>query len=129
MANHSRDGGKEQFWRDVLGRQAASGLSVRAFCQQENLTEARLYWWRRTIAERDAALKPSRQAKRLPAPVPIKGAKRRPVFVPAVVKGEPSHGGAITLELTGGCVLRLPASMPAEWLADLMLAIEARLPR
>jgi transposase-like protein len=129
MANHSRNGGKEQFWRDVLGRQAASGLSLRAFCQQENLTEATLYWWRRTIAERDASLKPSRQAKRLTASSPIKGVKRTPVFVPAVVKGEPSHGGAITLELAGGRALRLPASIPAQRLAELVLAIEARAAR
>jgi hypothetical protein len=89
------------------------------------LTEATLYWWRRTIAERDASLKPSRQAKRSPPPFPTKRAKRTPVFVPAVVKGEPSHDAAITLELAGGCVLRLPASIPAERLAELVLAIEA----
>jgi hypothetical protein len=129
MANHSRNGGKEQFWRNVLRRQAASGLSVRAFCQQEKLTEATLYWWRRTIAERDAAVKRGRGAKPSPASSPIKGAKRTPSFVPAVVKGEASQGGAITLALTGGCVLRLPASIPAERLADLVLAIDARLPR
>lgn len=125
MANHHRDGGKEQFWRDVLERQAASGLSVRAFCQQAKLTEATVYWWRRTIAERDATVKPSRRAKRSPAPLLTKRAKRTPVFVPAVVKGEPSHGGAITLELTGGRALRLPASIPAQRLAELVLAIEA----
>ena len=40
MANKRRDAGKERFWRDVLKRHAASGLSVRAFCEREKLTES-----------------------------------------------------------------------------------------
>jgi len=54
MANHERDAAKERFWRDVLKRQAKSGLSVRAFCQRERLTESAFYAWRRTVAERNA---------------------------------------------------------------------------
>ena len=53
MANRSRDAGREGFWRATLKRQAASGLSVRAFCRQHNLAESNFYAWRRTIAERD----------------------------------------------------------------------------
>ena len=43
MANKRRDAGKERFWREVLKRQAASGLSVRAFCRRESLTESAFY--------------------------------------------------------------------------------------
>jgi hypothetical protein len=32
----------------------SSGLSVRAFCAERRLAEANFYFWRRTIARRDA---------------------------------------------------------------------------
>ena len=45
---------KEQFWRWVMAEQADSGLSIRAFCKREDLSEPNFYAWRRTIGERDA---------------------------------------------------------------------------
>ena len=54
MAGLGRDESREVVWRRVLGRFSGSGLSVRAFCRRERLTEASFYAWRRTIAQRDA---------------------------------------------------------------------------
>lgn len=54
MANSNRSLEKEQFWRLVLDEQAASGLSVRAFCRQEGISEPSYYAWRRELAVRDA---------------------------------------------------------------------------
>lgn len=48
------DGGKEQFWRRMLGQWRRSGLSVRDFCAEEGLSEPNFYAWRRTIARREA---------------------------------------------------------------------------
>jgi len=110
MANCERDSAKEQVWREAVQRHATSGLSVRAFCRQEGLGEASFYAWRRTIGERDAhRAKPS-----------------APAFVPAVVTSAVASDSSITLELAGGRVLRLPASLPAERLAELVAALEAR---
>ncbi|TWU00434.1 hypothetical protein Pla108_13850 [Botrimarina colliarenosi] len=53
MANTQRNAEKERHWRQVIGRHASSGLSVREFCQRERLTESAFYAWRRTIGERD----------------------------------------------------------------------------
>jgi transposase len=53
MANKRRDAEKETFWREVVQRHAASGVSVRAFCREQQLIESAFYAWRRTIAERD----------------------------------------------------------------------------
>ncbi len=64
MANKRRDAGKERFWRDVLKRHAASGLSVRAFCEREKLTESAFYAWRRTLAERNTEPKLARRRRR-----------------------------------------------------------------
>lgn len=121
MANRNRDLARERTWRGRLARQAASGLSVRAFCQRERLSEASFYAWRRTISQRDGEGKP---------------VLRRPAFVPAVLTGSVLTGSAVTIEprreetiqieLAGGRLLRLPDSMEASRLAELVLALEAR---
>ena len=49
MAKSPRDPAKEVFWREALQRFAASGLSIREFCQREQLTESAFYAWRRTL--------------------------------------------------------------------------------
>jgi len=56
MANHRRnhpDIEKEQFWRLVLEEHQKSGLSVRAFCRVESISEPSFYTWRRTLAKSD----------------------------------------------------------------------------
>jgi len=62
-----------------------------ALCgQREQLTESAFFAWRRTISERDAEAKPSRQ----------------PAFLPVVVDDHQRRHGAIAIELAGGRVLR-----------------------
>jgi transposase len=53
--NNQQRSSREQFWRAMVGRWQGSGLSVRAFCQRHGLSQPSLYWWRRTLAARDAA--------------------------------------------------------------------------
>jgi putative transposase len=36
----------ESVWREIVGRQAESGLTVQAFCQREGIKSASLYGWR-----------------------------------------------------------------------------------
>ena len=48
-----RDEAKESQWREVLGKFTASGLSVRAFCARERVSEPSFYAWRRELALRD----------------------------------------------------------------------------
>jgi hypothetical protein len=113
----SRDADKERWWRKAVARQAASRLSVRAFCDREGLAESAFYFWRRTLAQRDAG-----------------GAK--PAFVPAIVTGARSDTRAdaraaavITIELAGGCRARLVGDAVVEQLADLAMALQARAAR
>ena len=49
-----RDPRKERFWRRMLQQWRRSGLSVRVFCAQQQVSEANFYAWRRTLAHRDA---------------------------------------------------------------------------
>lgn len=111
MANKQRDGAKERFWREALKRRAASGLSVRAYCQREKLTESAFYAWRRTVAERNCE---------------AKSAQRAPAFLPMMVTDRSVREASIEMELAGGRILRLPESISAERLAELVHALESR---
>lgn len=55
MAKSKRSAEKEAFWRLALDECRGSGLSVRAFCRREGLSEASFYSWRKTVRKRDAA--------------------------------------------------------------------------
>lgn len=54
MGKYERDADKEAFWRLAIREQQDSGLSVRAFCAREGLTQSNFYAWRRQLARRDA---------------------------------------------------------------------------
>ena len=118
-----RDPRKEAFWRGVLGRFGKSGLSVRAFCRREKITEPAFYAWRRIVAERNeerGQIHPRTRNRRTTRPCV-------PAFVPLVVRGTstPVADTRIIVELRGGRVLRLPASVAGERLTELVRAVEA----
>lgn len=50
MARKSSE--KQSYWQDIVNRQASSGLSIRAFCRREHVSEASFYMWRRKLRER-----------------------------------------------------------------------------
>lgn len=50
---HRRDPAKELFWRRMMDLWQDSGLTIRAFCQQQNLTNDSFYFWRAELARRD----------------------------------------------------------------------------
>lgn len=56
-----RSAEKEAFWRLVFEEHRASGQSVRAFCQQESLSEASFYAWRKELERRDHGIKQTRE--------------------------------------------------------------------
>ena len=110
MADTKRDATKEAVWRDAIGRQAKSGLSVREFCRRNGLSEPSFYERRRTYRERDVA--------RAAAP---------PAFVPVVVREDrpTKPGPGIVIEMRGGRLLRLPDAMPVGRVAELVRVLEA----
>jgi transposase len=108
-----RDGVKEQYWREVVERQAASGHSVRAFCSEQGLNENSFYAWRQTIRQRDGV------AKRSPKPAE---------FVPAVIRDSAPRESWLVIELPFGRALRVPESIPTQRLAELIAAVEGRTP-
>ena len=50
------DSEKQAYWRSVLRRQQESGLSVRRFCLNHQLSQGAYYSWKRRIADRDSQM-------------------------------------------------------------------------
>ena len=46
------DGGKEEFWNKAIQTRERGGLTIRAFCEREGLTESSYHFWRRQLIER-----------------------------------------------------------------------------
>lgn len=47
-----RDSAKEAFWRQMVSQWGDSGLTVRAFCEEQGQNESRFYWWKRQLKRR-----------------------------------------------------------------------------
>ena len=70
-------GEAELRWREILKRQAGSGLSVREFCAAEGISQPSFYAWRRKFRERKNDGSQPRRTRR-PKDTPDKGR----LFVP-----------------------------------------------
>lgn len=137
MARKMRDARRERWWRDVLRQFARSGLGVRDFCGRENLAESAFYFWRREIIRRDAEIsRPSGPARRarprraesrtmLPRGIEPRATSASPSFLPVRVSDAAAHEASFTLELAGGRLLHLPEAIPAQRLAEIVVALEA----
>ena len=108
-----RDRGKERFWRTMVRQWRRSGLSVRAFCEEQRLSEPSFYAWRRILRERDS------EAVR---------------FLPVQVTPEPqtsaaadAAAGRLELVLSGGWRLRIGSDFDTVTLQRLLAVLrEAR---
>jgi transposase-like protein len=77
-----RDRKKEEFWRQRLGAQAGSGLSVRAWCRRHGVRESAFYWWRTRLARRKAAAPPSFAPVHVVADTAVVAAGRIEIMLP-----------------------------------------------
>lgn len=80
-----RDEDREAFWRDVLDRQAGSGLTVAAFCRQEQVSPASFFAWRKKVARGE-----------------------KPRFVPVMLSA-PASAASFEIRLKGGTVVTVPS--------------------
>jgi len=103
-----RDGDKERFWRTLFLRRLSSKVSVAAFCQEQGVSEASFYAWRRILKQRDG-----------------EGVH----LVPVQVVTEETRVGAsvaagLELILGNGRVLRIGPAFDAVTLARLLSVLE-----
>jgi hypothetical protein len=57
----ARDLALERSWRERLRRYERSGLTIREFCKQEDLSAAQFSWWRAELRRRVAKAAPGRK--------------------------------------------------------------------
>ncbi len=101
---------KRAYWRSVLERQQESGLSVRQFCREHQVSEASFHSWKRKIAGRDRDVDTSSKdsgQKRLPTRQVAKQSENAAVFIP--VRLNASASSLLELVHPRGHVLRVPA--------------------
>ena len=92
---------KELRWREILNRQADSGLSVRKFCASEGVSEPSFYAWRRKLQERNNDGRQPRKSRRC-----AESPDNRSLFVPlklldAMATLEVIHPLGYRIQLTG----------------------------
>ena len=109
MAKGHRDPVREQHWRERVLAWASSGLSMRAFCDQHQLTETTFQYWRRELRDRDVAACLSSPAPPRFVPVTV-----CPPVVPAI--------GSVEVRCPSGHVVIL-ASFDAASLSNLFAAL------
>ena len=95
-----RDPALERAWRKRMREYEGSGLTIRQFCQQEDLVEHQFIWWRAELKRR--ASEPARKKKPKRKAIPAKRADEptRPAaseFVPVHV--EPSIVATPSVEI------------------------------
>lgn len=106
-----QDQTKQQFWRRMVGGQARSGLSIRAWCRKHSLREPSFYWWRAQLARTD------RRVKARPC---------KPTLVPVRVSSEDTAGpeSLIEIVLSNGRRIRVRGPVDRRVLADVLAALE-----
>lgn len=108
-------------WQQLLAEQAASGLSIRAFCRQRHIAVS-TFLARKKRASSDVGVSASPQ-RRTKVPSPRPKASPAPAFVPLTVRPPwPATCAEITL-VWGSSELRLPSTMSPEWVASLLLTL------
>jgi hypothetical protein len=95
---------RERFWRGEVEGQAASGVSVRAWCQRRGISEPSFYHWRAELKRRTSATTGSSApaAKRVQRPKDTAAAS----FVPVRLTTSTSQ---VEFALVSGLVIRVPA--------------------
>jgi hypothetical protein len=101
---------KQEYWRSVLRRQERSGLSVRQFCTDHQLSQASFYGWKRKIANRDrrAGVRSERKGRKRSKPgTATKPDENTAVFIPVRLDAEAV--GVLEVVHPRGHVVRVPA--------------------
>jgi transposase len=106
---------REIHWQDLIDRQDASNKSIADFCQDQGISTASFYAWRRRL-----------QFPRRPVPSIVPSS----ALVPVRIVTEPSlMREAVIVELPGGIVLRVATGCDAATLRTVVAMLTAETTR
>lgn len=107
-------------WEDRLTRFASGSLTAAEFCQQEAVSTASFYLWRRRLRETQVAAESSNTAVPRFLPVVLAGASPMPA----------SFGhAALELELPNQVCLRIARDVEARFVGELLASVAGLGPR
>lgn len=111
-STRSNESRRAAFWRGHLASQSSSGLSIRAYCREQGLTEPSFYQWRKRLSRENPLCEPA-----------------HPMFVPVRIQPAPAledkQTVAIEVALGNGRVLRVRPGFDAATLQRVVSALEA----
>jgi transposase-like protein len=106
---------RRRYWSEVIRDQKASGLSISAFCRQRGVSTASFYNWRRKLAEHEQ--------QRSDESSETTAAK----FVPIEISAPPAVARAgCEVVLPDGCRIIVPTQCDADWLGEILAALQER---
>jgi hypothetical protein len=126
-----RNGAMERSWRRLIQQWRHSGMTIRDFCVEHEVSEPSFFAWRRTIADRDRQSGQSGQSGQPSADgygnVDSHKTQDSPTFVPLHVVSTPA-GAAYEVVLRDGCIVRVPAGFDPATLRQLLVLLNEERP-
>ena len=114
MANRMRSEGKERLWREQVTLWQRSGLTIREYCLQHQLSEPNFYAWRRELARRD-------EADGIPAQTVPRAKPSSVTWLPVTV--DPRTLPVVEVQLPTGAILRVPDGVESTTLERILTAL------
>jgi len=106
------NGDQQQFWQMAIETWRISGLSVRQFCDNEGLTEASFYSWRKKLSTGVNGDNKQDKPK-----------SSQSEFIEVTIPS--NNSAAVELLLTSGNTLRIPAGVDSATLSTVLSVIRA----
>jgi transposase-like protein len=128
----NRDKGRQATWRRVIQEHAGSGLSIRQFCRDNDLTESGFYFWRRELQRRETQrpqqqrrqTRPEQQRRPSGTGQTPGQAAAAPAFVPvSVSQAVRQSTGGIEIILLGGARIHVAGGVDRQALADVVAVL------
>jgi len=123
---------REQFWRELIGRQPASGLSIAQFCKQTGVSANSFFVWKRRLRSQagKSQRRPAsrRRWNRAHSSGPSGHSPSASPLVPVRLIADPDqrhapNALAIEVEWPNGVVLRVPAECKGRVVRDVVKAL------
>lgn len=121
MAGYRR-GEREQVWREVIRDQAASGLSISAFCRDREVSPASFFNWRRKLADRADATHHGQASKFVALDFSVSSPAVTEAGSPATPRTALRTDCEIVL--ANGCRVIVPVQCDAGWLREVLAVVQ-----
>lgn len=124
-----RDPEKERYWLHTMREWQKSGLKVRDFCQRQDISETKFYWWRGELKRRKKKNTFCAGQEKKGTSLEESGNPFIPVRVVGFIPGKkssPQEDSGIEIEVTGGQRIIVKTGFDPETLTSVIEALESR---